>query len=344
MLKIFKGAFSGFSRDECGNRAAALAYYTIFALPPLLILLVTIAGKVFGPEKVQRSLETQFAGIVGQSGGQQIHQMMTHGMNTPGGGVFAMVASIVGLLLGATGAFLSLQEALNHAWEVKPDPKQGGIWNFISKRLLSLGMVFGLGFLLAVSLALTAAVSALSGAIGGGLAPVLLKVVDVVVSVGILTLLFAALFKFLPDAKVAWRDLWVGGFATAVLFVVGKFVIGLYLGHSKPGDAFGAASALAVVLVWVYYAGLIILFGAEFTQEWATERGSGMEPREGAVRVIQREETVDDAGPKAVAATDSAPGARPAAAPGGGGFGDWLLGLPVLYLIFKRRPSTDRRR
>jgi membrane protein len=340
VLSILKGAFKGFGKDECGMRAAALSYYTIFALPPLLILLVTIAGKVWGPDEVQRALETQFAGIVGQSGAQQVHQMIEHGTKTAGGGLVAAITSVFGLLLGATGAFISLQDALNHAWEVKPDPKQGGVKNFIFKRLLSLGMVLGLGFLFAVSLAISAFISAIGGAVGG--ASTIMHIIELIVSIGVLTVLFAALFKFLPDAKVAWRDVWIGAAVTAVLFVIGKFAIGLYLGHSKPGDSFGAASALAVILVWVYYAGMIVLFGAEFTQEWATQRGRGIEPEKGAVRIIEREERVDVGagqggrthGVVPVAASNREPVRRAS-----GGIGDWLVGLPVLYLLFKDRPA-----
>src|SRR4051812_14900555 len=151
VLKILKAAFNDFGKDECGTRAAALAYYTIFALPPLLILLVAIAGKIWGPDQVQRSLEGQFAGMIGQSGAEQVHGMIAHANKTGGRGTLATILGFVGLILGATGAFMSLQDALNHAWEVKPDPKAGGIKNFITKRLLSLGMVLGLGFLLAAS-------------------------------------------------------------------------------------------------------------------------------------------------------------------------------------------------
>lgn len=328
MIKILKSAFSGFGRDECGTRAAALAYSTIFALPPLLILIVTIVGKVWGPDTVQKALEQQFAGIIGPSGAQQIHQMIAHGMQSIGGGVVALVGGVVGLVLGATGAFLSLQDALNHAWEVKPDPKQGGVKSFIMKRLLSLGMVLGLGFLVAVSLALSAAISGLGSLIGGLPSPIL-WVIDLVVSLIVLTVLFAALFKFLPDAQVAWSDVWVGAFATTILFIVGKFLIGLYLGHSKPGSSFGAASALAVILVWIYYAGLIVLFGAEFTQEWAVARGHGVEPKEGAQHAVQRTEARGD---------------RRAGRTHSGGVTDWIVGLPALYLLFKWRAKKERAR
>ena len=293
MLQILKGAAKEFNEDECGVRAAALAYYAIFALPPLLILLVMVAGRIWSPDQVQHALEGEFAGMIGQSGAQQIHQMMVHGKQSAGGGLVATIMSTLGLIVGATGALLSLQVALNRAWEVKPDPKQGGLRTFVMKRLLTFGMVLGLGFLLAVSLALTAGISAFGAALGGTIPPALMQVIDLVVSCVVLIGLFAALFKMLPDAQIAWRDVWVGAAMTGVLFVAGKFAIGLYLGHSKPGDAFGAAGALAVILVWAYYAGMILLYGAEFTHEWATVRGAGIEPAEGAVLVVQQEVLVE---------------------------------------------------
>jgi membrane protein len=347
--QILKRAFDDFGEDECGIRAAALAYFTVFALPPLLILLVMITGWIWGPEQVQRAIESQFAGMMGQSGAQQVHQMLVHGNQSAGGGTVATIMSTVGLILGATGAFLSLQDALNRVWEVKPDPKQGGIKSFITKRLLSMGMVLGLGFLLAVSLALTAGISAIGGALGGGLSPALLHVLDLVVSFAVLTALFAALFKVLPDAEIAWRDVWMGGAATAALFVLGKFAIGLYLGHSNPGDAFGAAGALAVILVWAYYAGMILLFGAEFTQEWATARGSGIVPSAGAVKVVKHEEEIRG-GTSATAGRAPESGARGADARAGGakagpsdrgGFVHWLVGLPVLLLLFRGKGSRS---
>jgi membrane protein len=330
-VQLIKATWSDFGEDECGVRAAALAYYIVFALPPLLILLVMVAGVIWSPQEVQRALETQFAGMIGQSGAQQIHQMMTRGRSTGGGGLVATAASFVGLLLGATGAFLSLQEALNRAWNVKPDPSQGGVKAFITKRLLSMGMVLGLGFLLAVSLALTAGLAAVGGAVGGSLPKVVVEALNFVVSFVVLALLFAAMFKVLPDAEVAWRDVWVGGAATALLFTVGKFVIGLYLGRSNPGDAFGAASALGVILVWTYYSGMIVLFGAEFTQQWAKQRGGGIRPEDGAVQA-------DDNG-KAASEVAAAPTTAPAKR---GGFGDWIVGLPVLYLIVRGRRGGGR--
>jgi membrane protein len=337
VLKILKSALSGFGSDECGTRAAALAYSTIFALPPLLILLVTIAGKVWGPDAVQQAIEGQFSGLIGLSAAQQIHEMVARGQHSAGRGALATILGALGLIIGATGAFLSLQDALNHAWEVKPDPKQGGVKNFIMKRLLSIGMVLGLGFLVAVSLALSAAISAIGGSIGSMPEPVLWTI-DLALSLVILSALFAALFKFLPDAKVAWSDVWVGGLATAVLFIIGKFVIGLYLGHSNPGNAFGAASAFAVILVWIYYAGMIVLFGAEFTEEWAKARGKGVVPKEGAVHIVEREQRVS---------VGTTSGAKPATTrerpQRGGGIGDWIVGLPALYFLFKGRRANSGR-
>jgi len=343
VLNILKTAWGEFGKDECGVRAAALSYYTVFAMPPILILIVTLVGRIWDPAQVQSALETQFAGIVGQGGAQQIHQMIEHGVNSAGGGLVGTVLGIVGLLLGATGAFMSLQDALNHVWNVKPDPKQGGIKNFIGKRVLSLGMVLGLGFLLSVSLALSAGIAALSKAVGHGIAPVVAQGAELIVSLGVLIVLFAALFKILPDAEIAWRHVWVGAAATALLFVLGKFAIGLYLGRSKPADSFGAASALAVIFIWVYYAGMILLFGAEFTQAWATERRGGVKPEEGAVRVVEKEVRVPGglAGKRgdavAVKGRPSSADVRDGKRRESGGFIDWLVGLPVLYLIFRHR-------
>jgi membrane protein len=283
MLSILKRAFRDFSDDECPVRAAALAYYTVFALPPLLVLLLLLAGVLWDPQDVQRAMETQFASLVGQQGASAIHGMIQSADRPGSGGLVASVISIGMLLFGATGAFLQLQSALNRAWEVKPDPGSGGLRNFVMKRLLSLGMILGISFLLIVSLA----VSALIGAIGDSLTFIpqpVMYAANFVISFAVLTILFATIFKVLPDAEIAWRYVWVGATVTSLLFVIGKFAIGLYLGRSSPGDAFGAASALAVILVWVYYAGMIVLFGAEFTQAWAHSRGAEIRPEKGAVR------------------------------------------------------------
>jgi membrane protein len=301
---------------------------------------------------------------MGESGGKQIHEMIASA-DRPGGGTIATIASFAGLIFGATGAFMQLQGALNRAWEVKPDPEQGGVMVFITKRLLSGGMVLGIGFLLAVSLALTAGISAVGGAVGGGIPEPLLHGVTFVVSFLVLGALFAAMYKILPDAEIEWRDVRVGAAVTALLFVAGKFAIGLYLGRSSPGDAFGAAGALAVVLIWAYYSGMILLFCAEFTQQWARERGSGIRPEKGAVQVVEHEEIVSRGGPKGKGGGKSRDGrsrngagasrggrtgpsrtggpravasahAEPDAS-GGGKLRKTLLGVPVLMFFFRKK-------
>lgn len=351
VFRIVKAAFRDFGEDEAAVRAAALAYYTVFALPPLLILLMTVAGLLWDPEDVQRALSSQTAGMMGESGAEQIDTIITNADRPGSGGLFATLASIGGLLFGATGAFIQLQGALNRAWEVKPDPERGGVMQFITKRMLSLGMVLGIGFLLAVSLALTSAVTAVGEAIGGSLQGPILQVLNFALSFTVLAALFAAMFKVLPDAEIAWRDVVVGGVVTAFLFEVGKFAIGLYLGRSSPGDPFGAAGALAVVLIWAYYAGMILLFGAEFTQQWAKQRGRGIGPEKGAVRVVESEEHIrpgepgartggpvgdrEGAGPRRpgerVAADEAAEGS-----PGKVSLVQALLGVPIFLALTGR--------
>lgn len=285
-----------FSEDECSVRAAALAYYTIFALPPLLILLTLVVGIFWDPTDVQRSLETQFSSLVGQEAGQAIREMIARGQQTGSGGPLASILGIVALLFGSLGAFMQLQGALNRAWEVKPDPKQGGIRRFIVKRILSAGMILAVAFLLMVSLAVSALLSALGSSMTFIPEPAL-HWADVTISFAVITVMFAAIFKILPDAEVRWRDVWIGALVTSVLFVVGKFAIGFYLGRSSPGDPFGAAGVLAVILVWVYYAGMIVLFGAEFTQAWAIRSGAWIRPEKGATRVEHREVVASDPRP-----------------------------------------------
>jgi membrane protein len=304
LFGIAKAAVKDFLQDECQTLAAAISYFTIFSLPALLVLIIMLAGAVWDPQDIEGALKGQIEGLMGAGGAQQVQTMLAKTDRLGGKGILATVIGLLTLIIGATGAFGALQQGLNRAWEVKPDPKQGGLKNFVVKRLFSLGMILSLAFLLLVSLALSAILSALGGALSsmmGGLSDVVLLVLNHVVSLAVITLLFAAMFKVLPDATVSWRDVWVGGFATALLFEIGKFLIGFYLGRSNPGEAFGAAGALALMLVWIYYSAMIVLLGAEFTQQWANTRGGGIEPEEGAVRVVeQAREVRPDSGPGAV--------------------------------------------
>jgi len=262
---------------------AALAYYTVFSIAPLLVIAIGIAGLIFGREAAQGMIASQIAHLVGEQGGEAI-QTMVASANKPGVGTFGTIAGIVMLLFGAAGLFGQLQDALNTIWEVRP--KEGrGVWGFIRDRFLSLTMVLGVAFLLLVSLVASSALAAVGGLLGNlqtaGVGMVLTTILDLTV----ITALFALIYRYLPDAEIAWRDVWLGAAVTAVLFTVGKFLVGLYLGRAAVGSAYGAAGSLAVLLVWLYYAAQIFLFGAELTKAYANRKGSRIVPKEHAEAV-----------------------------------------------------------
>ncbi len=288
MWRIIKHSFSDFLDDRCQTMAAALAYYTAFSLPPLLVLLLVILGSTMDPQDIQQAIEGQMRNLMGAGGAEQVRELLLQANRMPTGGVVPTTLGILALAFGATGVFGELQSALNKTWRVAPDPKQGGIRNFVVKRLFSFTFVIGIAFLLLVSLVLSALISAfgtvVSSMVQGGLSEVVLFVLDLVLSFTIFTIVFAVSFKFLPDAHVAWGDVLHGAVGTALLFLAGKFAIGFYLGRSNPGEAYGAAGSLAVLMVWLYYSSMIFLFGAEFTRNWAVRRGNGITPEEGAVR------------------------------------------------------------
>jgi membrane protein len=289
LVEILKRTGSDFINDESPRMAAALSYYTVFSLPSLLILILLIAGAVWDPEDVRGGLAAQIDGLMGAATAEQLRTVLDQAEQPGAGRGIAAILGIVALMFGATGAFIELQAALNRAWKVEPDPEQGGLKNFIVKRVFSLGMVLSIAFLLLVSLVLSTVLAAFGDALGamlpGTVSEYLLLALNFGIALLVITLLFAALFKVLPDAEIAWRDVWVGAAVTTLLFLIGKFAIGFYLGQANPGEAYGAAGSLAILLVWIYYSAMILLLGAEFTQVWAEERGRGIEPQEGAVRV-----------------------------------------------------------
>jgi membrane protein len=291
VVQLLKDTFKGFSDDDCPTMAAALSYYTVFSLPPLLVLLLTLLGAVMDPQDIQGNLEAQMRSAMGPSGAEQVHTILANADRPGAGGLVPTILSVVALLLGATGVFGQLQAALNKAWGVAPDPEKGGIKAMLLKRVFGIGMVLGLAFILLVSLVVSAVLSAFGEQLGrflpSGLSAPVLEAINFAGSLAVISLLFGAIFKVLPDAQIAWRDVRVGAVVTALLFVAGKFALGLYLGHSNPGEAFGAAGALALMLVWIYYSSMIVLLGAEFTQVWAERRGSGIVPEKGAVRVVR---------------------------------------------------------
>ena len=301
VVGLIKETVSDFLKDDCMDSAAALSYYTIFSLPAILVLLLMLVSSIMNPSDVRGGLESQLQALMGPSAGDQIRTIIQQAEQRPSNGLIPTILGIAGLLFGATGAFGQLQKALNRAWNVEPDPHQGGIKNFLSKRVFSFGMILVVAFFLLVSLVVSAALSGLGDRLGNflpaGLSGAVLQVLNLVISLAVVTLLFGALFKVMPDAKISWRSVWVGAGVTAVLFVLGKFLIGFYLGQSNPGQAYGAAGSLAVVLLWVYYSTIILLFGAEFTETWAERRGRGIEPEPGAVRVRREKQRVGPPAP-----------------------------------------------
>jgi membrane protein len=298
---IVKDSAKDFIEDDCMDSAAALSYYTIFSLPAILVLLLTLISAVMNPSDVKGGLEGQLQSLMGPTAGEQIRTIIQQAEQKPRSGLLPTLLGFAGLLFGATGAFGQLQKALNRAWNVEPDPNQGGLKSFLTKRVFSLGMILVVAFFLLVSLVISTALTGIGGRMGGflpsGISAPFLEVLNFVVSFAVITLLFAALFKVMPDAKISWRSVWVGAAVTALLFVLGKFLIGFYLGQSNPGQAYGAAGSLAVLLLWVYYSALILLFGAEFTETWAERRGEGIEPEPGAVRVRREKQRVGELGP-----------------------------------------------
>jgi membrane protein len=293
-LGLLKHTALDFWNDDCPRMAAALSYYTVFSLPGLLILIVMIAGLIWDPQDVSGAIEGQMRSLIGPDAALQVREMMARSESDQPTSILTKALGIAVLIFGATGAFIQLQTALNDTWKVEPDPSQGGIKNFIFKRVFSFALILFIAFMLLISLALTTALSALGEAVGGGLPETLLHIFQFILSFGVITVLFAAMFKVMPDASIAWRDVWVGAVVTGLLFVGGKYALAFYLGRSNPGDAFGAAGSLALILVWIYYATMILLFGSEFTEAWATEKGGGITAEKGATRVIEQKKKVTD--------------------------------------------------
>ncbi|MGH7525988.1 MAG: YihY/virulence factor BrkB family protein [Gemmatimonadales bacterium] len=279
---ILKRALGGWWNDNVPRLGASLSYYTLFALAPVLVVAIGIAGLVFGAEAVRGEIVGQIDGLVGRDGARAV-QAMLESASKPSESILATAVGLVTFFLGATGAFLELQTALNGIWRVKPKP-DAGVREMVLDRLVSFGLVIGVGFLLLVSLVVSAGLSALNRYLGGlfpGFA-VLWQGINVLVSFGVITLLFAMIYRILPDVDLTWSDVWVGAVVTAGLFSVGKFLIGLYLGTSGVASSYGAAGSVVVLLVWVYYSAQIVLLGAEFTRAYVERFGGRPPPSEHA--------------------------------------------------------------
>jgi membrane protein len=261
--------------DKASGLAAALAYYALFSLAPLLLIATAVAGLAVGQQAVEGHLYVQIAGLVGKDSAQAIQSIVANVGLHPSGNILATVVGLLVLLVGATGVFAQLQESLNTVWRAR-SPTTSGVLDWFRVRFLSLGMVMGVGFLLLVSLVLSALLAGV-GQLLGAFIPgwvVLGQALNVAVSLAGITVLFAMMFKVLPDTQVAWGDVWLGALVTSFLFTLGKFAIGFYLGQASVASSYGAAGSVVIVLLWVYYSSLILYLGAEFTQVYSRRCGS----------------------------------------------------------------------
>lgn len=281
-LRLLRDAFKGWREDNASRLAASLAYYTLFSLAPLLILAVAFAGLFFGEEAARAEVLAQMEELIGRTG-REVAETALRSARQPGGtGLAATAVSLLVLLFGASNTFVQLQDSLNAVWRVRPRPG-AGVKEFIRKRLLTFSMVLGIGFLLLVSLLLSAALAAAGKYLQGFVPlPALWQILNLLVSFLVVTLLFAMIFKLLPDAQITWGDVWTGALLTSVLFSAGKFALGLYLGRGSFGSAYGAAGSLVVLLAWVYWSAQILFFGAEFTRIYAHRHGTRPAPEEHA--------------------------------------------------------------
>lgn len=313
-LSLFKETFKEFGEDKAPRLGAALAYYTIFSVGPLLLIAVAMAGIFFGQEAAQGRISAELGKVFGSKMAESL-ETMVQAAAKPKTGTLATIVGVITLLLGASGVFGQLKDALNTIWNVEKK-KAAGIMGFVKERFLSMAMVLGIGFLLLVTLVVDAAISAMGGLIEqyvGGEA--VMHAIQLVVSFVVVSVLFAAIFRILPDLRIAWHDVWFGAIFTAILFVLGKFGLGIYLGKAAVGSAYGAAGSLVILLVWVYWSAQILFLGAEFTQVYARTYGSlkgdnsKREARAGAKKPEDRPkaETTEDGQPLPIGAPAPAP-------------------------------------
>jgi membrane protein len=290
LFQLSKAAFRNWRGDFAPSMGAALAYYTVFSLAPLLVITIAVAGVVFGQEVAQGAILDQARGMVGENGAKAIEGMLASAQK-PRDGLIAGTLGVIALIIGATTVFAELETNLNRIWKAEA-PKHSGLWNFARTRLLSFGLILAVGFLLIVSLVVTAVIMALgrywADWLGG--METLLQVVNFVVPLAIITVMFAMIYKFLPNVSIRWRDVWIGALVTSLLFSLGKFLIGIYIGRAGVESSYGAAGALVVLLVWVYYSAQIFLLGAEFTKVFAERHGSRTEKRKVASSARPRTE------------------------------------------------------
>jgi membrane protein len=277
---LLRQAVDAWVDDYAPSMGAALAYYTLFSIAPLLLIVIGVAGLVFGDQAARGEIFEQLNGLMGPEGAAAVEGLL-QSADRPAGGVIATLSGVALLVLGANTVFGELQNALDRIWRAPERDDAGGWWSLIRSRLLSFGMILGIAFLLMVSLVMSAAISALGKWWGA-------QLIDLGLNFALTTLLFALIYKIIPRVRIAWRDVWIGAAATALLFASGKILIGLYLGRSSVASAYGAAGSLVVMMVWVYYSAQIFLLGAEFTRVYAHAHGSRRAPHRAAHRAAHR--------------------------------------------------------
>lgn len=290
-FQLLKNAGSEFSNDNATKLSASLAYYTVFSIGPLLLVIVTLTGIFFSRENITGKIYAQMQSLVGAQGAQQLIDILTNIEKQNNKTLFGIIGVIV-LVFGATSVFIEIQGSINYIWSIRTKPKKGWL-KFITNRLLSFSLILSMGFLLIVSLFINTLMDLLTDRLQhffGDADIILFKVLNVGVLFCIITFLFSVIYKVLPDARIHWRDALVGASFTGLLFIIGKFVIGLYLGNSKMGNTYGAAASIIILLTWVYYSSIILYFGAEFTKVWALTKGKGIEAYDTAVFIVKREE------------------------------------------------------
>jgi membrane protein len=272
--RLLKVAFAGWWNDRAMSLGASIAFFTVFSLAPMLLAAIAVAGIAFGREAAQGAIVAELGGMIGTNEASALEAMIASASNV-GSGIVGMTIGVVTFLLLVTGAVVELQDDLNIIWRAKP-PASYGIMGFIRTRLVSLALVLGIGFLLLVSLIIDTGLSAVGSYLEANFsgATVILRFLNSLVAFAVATLLFAMIFKLLPSVDLQWSDVWTGSLVTALLFTLGKFLIGYYLGKSNVASSYGAAASIITILLWIYYSSLILLFGAEFTKAYAENRGS----------------------------------------------------------------------
>lgn len=292
--RILVGSWNGFINDRCFKLCAALSYYTLFALAPMLLILIYLAGRIYGEKAIQGEIFGEINSFVGSEAALQLQQIIQNAA-IKGNSVWAIVVGMITLFVGATGVFVEIQDSINLIWRVKAKPQKGWL-KLLTNRLLSFSMIATMGFLLIVSMVINYLVTALGARLKlyfEEITILLMQLFNLCLTFVIITALLTIIFKFLPDVKIKWRDVRAGAIFTALLFMLGRYAIGLYIDKVAPGSTYGAAGSLIVILVWVYYAAAILYFGAEFTQVYTEKHGRRIEPASYAVHIIQTEEEKD---------------------------------------------------